>query len=213
MAYGGIINKIVDPFNLASPSAPNPPTAGKVGQDFSGLLDVWLGKQPQILGAEQQFNPQYAQLAGSLLPGGVGSVKSAVPGGANLLDQLTQSAGEQLGAGANLDPALLRITQQAQRGAEAARGMGHGPSDVVNESAAITGMGNQLQQQRQGFASGVAGLDFASLLNPAMQLTQGASAGGVNPASIYDIFNTSYNARAASNIAGANNAAASQNSY
>lgn len=138
------------------------------------------------------------------------------------MDLLTKSASEQLGAGASLDPSLKAVTEQSIRGGQAARGLGYGPSDVLEESRSLTSLGDQLRQERQGFGMNVAGANAAYNM-PLMSMLSGQSAAPGAAGSeaktsgptlfpttqSYDMFNTLYNAQSASNIAGANNMAAS----
>jgi len=239
MSYGGLINTIVDPFGVGDPESPKPPRVGAVGKDYLGLINAFSQGAPTAFNTEQQFKPQYnalnlSQLANtipsltSILGNNTGTASSIVrslnPGQSTLMDSLTKSATDQLGAGASLDPDLTRLFQQSTRGAQAARGLGMGPSDAFNESLGLTQFGNDLRTQREQFAGNVAGMNDQFETQPAFNLlTQLPSIGqalnqGSGPSIIpsnqsYDTFNTAYNARAASNIAGANNAAASANSY
>lgn len=202
MGLGGLVNGIMGATgNSPKIGTPNPTGVGK---DFSGLLQAYINGQPDILTAEQTYKPQYAKLEQSLLPGGVDALRKATPGASSLIDKLTQSASEQLNSGANLDPALRQVTEQSLRGGQAARGLGFGPSDAVTESTALTGLGNTLRQQRQGFAGSTAALGLSSYLPAAMQMTGSAGPTIVNPSAVYDMFNTAYNAKASSNIANQN---------
>lgn len=151
------------------------PKVSHVNNDFLGLLQGLVSAQPRVFNVENTYKPKYLGLNERLLPGAVSSVSAANPDEAMLLKKLAQQAGEGLDAGALLDPALQRVTTQAIRGAQAARGMGYGPSDVVTESSALTQLGNQLRQQRQGFASNVSGMLNNYLTIPGMSLLSGAT--------------------------------------
>lgn len=166
-------------------------------------------------------------------PEALTALKTANPQLSGLMDLLTKQAGEGLSAGATLDPSLATVAQQTIRGGQAARGLGYGPADVLQESRALTSMGDQLRQERQGFAQSVAGLNQAyqtpvlnlltgessapatgaSLLGAGQGVNQSAGPTLINPQQQYDMLNTPYNAQAAANIAGANNLAASDNAY
>lgn len=239
MGYGGIVNDIADPFGLGNTSGPGVPNAGKVGNNYLNLIQGFSQGQPTIFGAEATYKPQYtaldlSQLATAMpsiaamfsnaLPSATATVTGANPGQAGLLNTLTQSATDQLNAGSNLDPQLTRLFQQSTRGAQAARGLGYGPSDVFNESLGLTEFGNTLRQQREQFAGSVAGMNNAyetqptlqlltNMMSPALSVSQGSGPTVIPPSQSYDTFNTAYNARAAANIDAANNAAAANNSY
>lgn len=151
-----------------------------VGNTYSNLLNTYLGSQGKIYNAAAQYQPQYAGLqAGtlaSLAPGASATVNSINPGASNLMSELSQSASQQLAAGTALDPGLENVAQQSVRGAQAARGLGYGPGDAINEAIGMTGLGNQLQQQRQNFASNVAGQQFQTQTSPALGLLAGSAA-------------------------------------
>lgn len=167
------------------------------GGQYSGLLNNYIKGLPAIVGAQGTYEPQLIQqslanlgtsapgignIMSGLLPQAQSMVRGASPGQTNLLDSLTNSAGQQLSYGAALDPALERVAQQSIRGSEAARGLGYGPSDVLEESSALTSMGNQLRQQRQGFASNVAGMNNQFESQPTLQMLQNllGSGGALN---------------------------------
>lgn len=203
-------NFLTNMLGLTSPNAPQVPQPTKVGKDYMGLLAAQIQSQPTIFNTEQQWKPQYLGLNQSLLPGAAQAIGDANPGQAGLLSRLTQQASEGLDAGANLGP-LQPLALNSLRGGQAARGLGYGPGDALNESMGVAQFGNQLQQQRQGFASGVAGMQNQFVTQPALgMVTQGGTPTVVPSSQSYDMFNTAYNARAAANIAGANNAAAAQ---
>jgi hypothetical protein len=239
MGYGGVLNTIVDPFGVGDTGTPNTPRPGKVGQDYLGLINAYAKGAPTVFNTEEQFKPAYNALNLSELSKSIPAltgflsdntgkasdiVRNLNPGQANLMDSLTTSANDQLNAGASLDPQLERLFQQSTRGAQAARGMGFGPSDAFKESLGMTEFGNDLRTQREQFATNVAGANSQYETQPALNLLTQLPAEGMalNQASgpsiipsnqSYDAFNTAYNARAAANIAGANNSAAAANSY
>jgi hypothetical protein len=146
-------------------------------------------------------------------------------GNAGITDRLTAQAIEGLDAGAGMDPTLANEISQGVRSGQAARGFGFGMPDVVTEAFARGERGNQLRQQRQQFAGQVAGINQATGGDPLMAilgrpsgttaLTPGVAgqAQGMSPGSIFspesgyaqDLFNTNYNAQAATNIGASNN--------
>lgn len=248
-------------------SAPDPRSpAGELQAATNAQLSV----APQILSAEQQYQPQYAELANRiqaatarsqaglvasmqpqydalnnasatamrtstvadlqhLAPGITAAWRAANPGQATLLDRLTQSANEGLDAGYSLTPQEQRMVSQNTRSAQAARGMGYGPADALQESQALNLQGTALRNQRLQQAGNVAALGSSILPNSIATLTGlpysgvGSSSGLLgtsantsagprlfDPTNSYfsDLFNTNYNAQAAANIASANNQAA-----
>jgi hypothetical protein len=167
-------------------------------------------------GADVGDLEQYGQRA-------VAAIKGSDPQQAALMGELNSEALSGLQQGANLDPSLARQVSQSVRAGQAARGLGLGPSDVADE-ALFTGLqAQQLRQQRQGFATQVAGMNAQqsvdpllaivgrpSQANPAL-LNQGAAQASqglpsFDPMNPYaqDYWNTTYNARSAAKIAGNN---------
>ena len=101
--------------------------------------------------------------------------RNSNPGGANLLDSLTNSVTEQLGYGTQLTPQQQLQMQQGVRGAQAARGLGNGPGDVFNESMAETGLGQSMLQQRQQNAAGLIPQIQNFYGNPLQEIGAGSS--------------------------------------
>ena len=93
--------------------------------------------------------------AAALTPQYVANERAANPGAAGLLDTLTSDTSRDLSYGTQLTPAEQYQMNQSVRGAQAARGMGYGPSDVFNETFANTNYGQQLYQQRLSDAQGL----------------------------------------------------------
>ena len=151
----------------------------------------------------------------------------ANPENAKLMSALNESALEQVGAGASLDPSLRREVSQSARAGQAARGFGYGLSDSAEEALFAGQAGDAIRRRREGFAQGVAGLNAAQQVDPALAILgrqgitlnnaalvagqgQGLTGGQqFNPESAYagDLYNTNFNAQAAANIASANNKA------
>lgn len=93
----------------------------------------------------------------ALVPGMVTATRSANPQAASLVDTLTGTAGADLNLGTSLNPAETTQVQQAVRAGQAARGMGTGSSDALQEAFAQTDYGQQLYQQRRANAAQAAG--------------------------------------------------------
>jgi hypothetical protein len=264
MGYGGLINKVIDPFGVGDTAAPQPANPKSVGRDFASLLQAYTNAQPSIYGSEQTYKPQYAALdvntIGAALPAiaqwfssansgartaNVGDVNALGPGAAAgvsgvynaanpdsaaLLKKLTESATSGLQAGSQLAPQDVYNATQPVQADYAQRGLFNSDAARLAQALGLATQGQGLLNQRQQFAQQTYGQNAAvnQFQTPlSLGLTQGESqapglatavAGGagptiISPASTYDMFNTAYNARTASNIAGANNAAASANSY
>lgn len=160
----------------------------------------------------------------------VGSVYNSLnPASGALLGKLTTTATQGLNAGSKLLPADMTRITSGVRSNWASRGLGASDPAQLDEAVNLATAGEGLRTSRQNFAQGVYGdnANVNATLMPAVNglltgqsaapalgqtIAAGASANGVNPSAVYDMFNTAYNARTASNIAGANNAAAN-NSY
>lgn len=161
------------------------PNTAPTGKDFTALLNSFLSGSGAAYNNQATYQPQYEQLGingmqsqlpsissilSGLAPQASATVNSINPGQTKLLDSLTKTATDQLDQGANLDPDLQRLFQQSSRGADAARGLGFGPSDAFRESLGMTSFGNDLRTQREGFAGTVAGINNQDSTMPAMQM-------------------------------------------
>ena len=156
------------------------------------------------------------------------AVGSINPGQTRLLETMTTRAQEGMDAGTRLLPGDVDAITSQVRGDWASRGMGTSAPAALDEALQLYGGGEQALARRQAVASQAAQADQMITL-PALSLVTGQSnvpqqgqsfvttgagfgqqAGPtVVPANqSYDVFNTAYNARAAANIASANNQAA-----
>ena len=84
----------------------------------------------------------------ALTPALIEGERAANPQGAALVDTLTSNAARDLSYGTTLTGDQLRMVQQGVRTGAAARGMGTGYGDVMNEAFAQTGEGQRMYQQR-----------------------------------------------------------------
>ncbi|HEV8492704.1 MAG TPA: hypothetical protein VGR76_10555 [Candidatus Angelobacter sp.] len=157
--------------NVSAPSG--------VGGIYGHLLSSYLGNQGNIFNAARTWQPQYAGLAagtlGSLAPNVTNTVNSINPASTALLAQLGNTASSQLAAGTQLDPGAAFQAQQQLRGSQAARGLGYSPGDAFSEALAMTGMGQQMLQQREALAGNVAGQQFQQQTSPALGLLTGVT--------------------------------------
>lgn len=237
MGYGGVINKVVDPFGIGnSDTTPDVPNVNNVTRDYLGLVKGFTAGAPLVFNAQKEFLPKYTDLGLENLsrtlsgPNGLtadilGTTEAlrGVDRSTGLADSLRSQAATGLAEGSQWNPEDLARTTAGVRSSWANRGLGTSMPAQLDETLAVLGGGENLRQQRQGFAQSVVGMDQADaarLIGEAGNVVgagQGISTGAgptLFPTNqTYDAFNTAYNARAAANIAGANNKAAAENSY
>lgn len=167
-SLGGILT------GAGNPSTPGGRSAGNI---YGNLLNSYLGNQGNIYNTAATYQPAYAALAAgtlsSLAPGAASTVMGVNPSQTNLLGQLAGTASSQLAAGTNLTPGQTFTAQQQLRGSEAARGLGYSPGDAFSEALNMTNLGQQMLQQREGFAGNVAGQQFQTQTNPILSLLSG----------------------------------------
>lgn len=105
----------------------------------------------------------------SLGPGAVQSLKALNPDVASLYGKLAQQAGEGLDAGSMMTADQQRGVNNSVRSAQSARGMAYGPAASYSEVLANSQYGDQLLQQRQGFAGQVADMGNSLYSQPLLQ--------------------------------------------
>lgn len=157
----------------------------------------------------------------------VNAFDSIDPENARLKDMLTEQAISDLELGGELDQGTLRQVTQGARGQSALRGFGLDPQSFAQEVGAVGAAAENRKMQRRQFAQNVVSQNSATGLDPTMFLfnkpSNTASASGMlqgatgfqggarlfstNTPYAQDLFNTNYNAAAASDLAGANNQA------
>jgi hypothetical protein len=194
-----------------------------------GLLDIYTNDVTPAL-ARMQSMTREADIADVARLGGASrnAIRSANPETARLLDMMNEQATSELGQGAALDPALRRIVGQTIRGRQSGTMLANGDAGAYDEALGVSMFGNDLRNQRRGFAGNVIGLNqgvygdaFQQVLGrssgmvPAA-MSAGGQAGGIagmvgprliNPESGYaaDIHDSNFNARVAKGIADDNN--------
>jgi hypothetical protein len=231
MGLGGLITGIMG----ATGNSPqiDTPNIGQVGRDYGGLLQTSLNYQPQIYQDEATYQPLYTKLglqnqtqtrtgnladATRLAPGIMSVLRKYDPSVTGTLDTLGQQAQEQLKLNGNLDPATLRGVQQATRTAQAARGLGYGPSDVAQEQFYTSQTQEQRRAANQAFAGNVATQTANTYRDPIsimLGMSQPVSATPqiMSPQQTDSMLGTVYNARAAANIGNANNQTAMEQGF
>jgi hypothetical protein len=139
-----------------------------------GLLDIY----------EQDIYPSLSRVEAadrqSRIQGELGAIQQY---GQDITDGMRQMAGtdeliaEQnrqalgdLKLGATLDPSLRRELTQTVRQGQAARGMGYGMNDLIQESAFTAQQAEQLRRQRQAYASASINQSTATAADPFMAI-------------------------------------------
>ena len=162
----------------------------------------------------------------ALGPGATAGIRALNPSQAALYDLLSKQAGEGLAAGNQMTPAQLAQLNNSLRSSQGVRGMSYGPAASYEEVMQNGAYGDQLQQQRQGFAGNLAEMGNRFYTLPGLQMLTGTSGPSGQAQSFYggagnatagsgntfsqlggygsDLFNTNYNAQASANISGAN---------
>lgn len=147
----------------------------------TGLVGLYGQAVPQLQGIQNSANS-------SARDAGVADVNRLAPGlrdawrGANgqqagLLDALNASASQQLALGSRLDPDTAAMLRNAVMGGASNRGWGYNPGDMGQVAMTTGQAGEALRQQRQGFASNVAGYNQAASIDPFAALLQMQGAG------------------------------------
>jgi hypothetical protein len=162
---------------------------------MTGALEAQRAVLPDIAEAEREAMPMYRQLQEESLMGQLGSLRnlygqyapagaeisqmnmrtmapvyqqaaqqsrdaymsSMAPGSAGLLSTMTQQAQTGLDAGRGLTPEMSRLAQQSARAAMAARGL-TGNQAIGQEVLNSYRLGNEREAQSRQFATGVYGL-------------------------------------------------------
>lgn len=126
-----------------------------------GLTDLFAsGVIPQLTSATDQANSASRRSMVNdvlrLAPDAAEATRAMNPFAAHNIDTAAITAGAELALGRNLTQGQQYQLDQSSRGGAAARGMGHGPSDVFAESMAELGYGDNLLSQRMSNATGTA---------------------------------------------------------
>lgn len=226
---GGGDNK--PPRRLITPSGYTTQTNFQPGQQ--GLLSLYENAIAPSMSRTQAAANTYQRGAdiGDVAQYGkaaMDAIRMSDPGSAGLVDTATGQAQHELEMGGNLTPAQLRQATQAVRARSTGMLGGTGGAGDLQEAMGIGAYGQQLQQNRRGYAQNVlgqrqsfygdpfnrvlgrpgAGLgSSANALNQGMGLMGGGAMGLLNPQSSYagDIYGGNWNALVNGAIANANN--------
>jgi len=184
--------------------------------------DSQAGQREADIAAVEKFGPR-----------ATAAMRAANPQNTALLDAITKQSMGDVEAGYNLPAGLQSTVNQATRSGQAARGLGFGPADAYSETLAQSDAANQWRGQNLDRGMRVAATNSATQTDPFLAIlgrpasspgaamgllgsgtnASGGAAGRVggmfNPMDPYasDLYNTNYNANAASLI-GAKNALA-----
>lgn len=136
-----------------------------------GLLDITENDiQPAVRRMTQEDERSRVSGENDLLKefgaANIDAMKSANPGEAKLIDELTKQAGDELSQGGNLSADQLHVVQQAERQGQADRGMGWSPSDSFAEALKTLDAGEALKSSRRSFAANVAQLNTGTYGDP-----------------------------------------------
>lgn len=184
-----------------------------------GLLSIYQQLLPELTAAEAGANSTIRQANLADVTSMAGGVRDAWRGAneqqAGLLDALNQRAQQQLALGSQMDPDTMAIIRNSVMGSASGRGWGYNPGDLGAVAMQTGQAGEALRSGRQGFATGVAGLNQAASIDPFAAITgggynsgnamnfMGANAAGMNNSPIngllglaHDNSMTAYNAQA-----------------
>lgn len=182
---------------LATKRKEHTPDDRNVKTEGMATMDALEATLPRQFALEQQYGPQYGQLYADTLGRFIGgfedaSIKANRAGRAADVQDLNElGAGYRSGFQA-LDPTQMsyldtlvgdatrglnetwgpqmRGTQQAVRSAQAARGMGFGPSDIYQEALATSDAGNRMREDARRYALAVAQARNAMFTAPGLQM-------------------------------------------
>ncbi len=219
-----------DPANLTGAfghdDGPQEPAARKLYEEGKATLDANAALYPQRYALDKQTALDYSQLTSDALatlfkgqreadvsqfeqlgPRTVQALLNADPQQRDLRNSLNQQVYGDLQAGSGLTSAERHDTQQNVRTAQAARGLGYGPSDVYEEAFTLGQAGQARKAARQSNAARLIGINQATAGDPFMAvigrpaISQGLNA-NVNATATNDPFtayssdlnNTNFNA-------------------
>jgi hypothetical protein len=229
----GLGNELYQDAAMYSPQYTDLMTAN-VGRSTNAMTGNLLG---QYGAAANQVGGVNTDLLAKFGGANVEQLRAMNPGQSELYDLLTQSAREGLAAGSRMTTDQMAAVRNPVRGNWAARGFsGDTLPAQLDEAVAMARAGDNVLGQRQQTAASVADLGNQFYTQPAANVA--LSAGGASGAELLgmgagmganaamntrgtfdvagqygsDVFNTNYNAKAAANIAEANNRTGTLNS-
>lgn len=183
--------------------------ASTMNAEYANMIKSLAGAQDQAYATEAEYGGKYNLLARQRLQdtitgnggtAGIGqmysmALASADPNAARLNQALTTTANQDLGLGANVDPALLRIAQQSVRGRTLGTLGSKGKAGELNEALGVSAFANDLRNQRRGFAAGVSAMNdarYAGVPAAAMGIGSVSTASNITPATSAALLNSAY---------------------
>jgi hypothetical protein len=212
---------------ITNRTAYRPVTKTRTVQDPAqrGLLDLYEQDiAPRLAGIQTKAREADINDIQTLGPKEMEAMRAANPGASSIVDSLVNRANANLQGG--LDPAEDRALQQSVRGAQAARGVGYGPTDIFDELVNSGVQGQEIIRNRAAQALAASQGFYGNPFETILQRNSGANAGNAqgqalalnassgtptfDPESPYaaDIYNTNFNAQSAAAISARNNQAA-----
>jgi hypothetical protein len=94
------------------------------------------------------------------------ALRTADPESAGLLDRLNAQAGSELDMEASLDPSLFRLVSQGIRGRQQGTLLANGNAGAYSEALGLSEFGQNLRNQRRGFAGDVIARNQSFYGNP-----------------------------------------------
>lgn len=177
-------------------------------------MDIANQMTPQLLDLYSQTQPRLAQMDAAALakqreadiaavedlgPRAYEAMQNIDPNRAALLDSLMADAQSGMDSGGQLTGVQQRNLQQNIRGAQAARGMGMGPSDALYEAAELQLGQERRQQQNRADAMKALTMQQALMGDPFMQILgkpsgtspmmaaqTAAAGGGMSPGQLFN---------------------------
>ena len=149
---------------LAAYNALLPGTLDITRKSSEGFGDIYRAEaektRAEDLASFQQYGPAYAK-----------AISEADPYQAELRSLINQIVMDELEAGGDLSPAQLRLSQQATRGAQSARGLGFGTGDSLREVLGTLDYSRGLKNERIGNALNVGNFNQRVVGDPFMAFT------------------------------------------
>ena len=177
-AQGNQAIRSQDVGDIASMGTATQNAINRINPNFKSSLDAMNGAAGQAMAG--------SPLLGQLNQSGTQAIQKAEGITTDpLMGQLNQSASEQLALGSGLSPQQVRDATQAARDAYASRGVAMSNPSIVAEAMNRDAYGQQLLQQREGYAQGVQNLgQQEAASNTAQQVQLGNYAQGVQAANL-----------------------------
>lgn len=169
-----------------------------------GTLGLYKEAMPQLAELDSMSRAANLKDLQTYGPQMVQAMMESDPEAYALLQEMTRQASGDLALGSSLSADERQLVQNQVRAGQAARGMGYGPADVYEETLGASAYGNELKNQRRGYADQVtrlrrqmggdaaslvlgqsSGVDAGNAYSQAAGISAGAGPGLYNPESAY----------------------------